>query len=362
MNPPLSILVTGLLALMLVVTTASAPPAQDKSPLAQAPTLPEILVDADGTIHWGPRSIPLPALASPEAREAYAKQMVDRAKAASARAAGAAQGPQSELNWVRELIAASKQAALKTFPVEDQEQKIGGIAVSVYTPKSMPAKNRNKVALEFEVDSEAVAVASLAQMKVISVHYRLSPRLASHEDIVAVYRELLKTYKPKNIGMFGTSGGCLLAQTTVLWLPQLKLPFPGALGLITCAGGTSPGDTRFTNNGLDATLSTAFTGAPPFGGAGRATAAPRKSTDPPRTPLEGEIPKGYPPAFLLSGTRDMCLSETVLLHRKLRNAGIEADLNIFEGMWHGFHGNPNLPESREAMSALAKFFESHLGK
>ena len=57
----------------------------------------------------------------------------------------------------------------------------------------------------------------------------------------------------------------------------------------------------------------------------------------------------------------MCLSETVLLHRKLRNAGAEADLNIFEGMWHFFWENPDLPESHEAMTALAKFFDSHLG-
>jgi len=50
----------------------------------------------------------------------------------------------------------------------------------------------------------------------------------------------------------------------------------------------------------------------------------------------------------------------VLLHRKLRNAGIEADLNVFEGMWHFFLENPDLPESREAMTALARFLDRHL--
>lgn len=56
----------------------------------------------------------------------------------------------------------------------------------------------------------------------------------------------------------------------------------------------------------------------------------------------------------------MCLSQTVLLHRKLRNAGVDADLNVFEGMWHFFWENPDLPESREAMTALANFFNRHL--
>ena len=60
------------------------------------------------------------------------------------------------------------------------------------------------------------------------------------------------------------------------------------------------------------------------------------------------------------GTRELCLSQMVLLHRKLRNAGIEADLNVFEGMWHFFWENPDLSESREAMAALARFLNRHL--
>jgi pimeloyl-ACP methyl ester carboxylesterase len=79
----------------------------------------------------------------------------------------------------------------------------------------IPSQNRNKVAMEFEMDAEAIAVASLGQLKVIKVNYRGGgPSIPGNEDIVAVYRELLKTYKPKNIGMFGASGGCTLAQTT----------------------------------------------------------------------------------------------------------------------------------------------------
>ena len=98
----------------------------------------------------------------------------------------------------------------------------------------------------------------------IKVNYRGDgPSIAGNEDIVAVYRELLKTFKPKSIGMFGASGGCTLAQTT-------------------------------------------------------------------------------------------------MLRRKLRNAGVEADLNVFEGMWHYFWEDPGLPELREAMIALANLFNRHL--
>ena len=121
-------------------------------------------------------------------------------------------------------------------------------------------------------------------------------------------------------------------------------------------GWIESGDARYTMNGLDAGLSSAFSGQAPF----RPNAAVRKPGEPPATALDGEIPKGYPPAFLLSGTRDMCLSQTVLLHRKLLRAGVETDLNIFEGMWHFFWEDARLPESHEAMTALGSFFIHHL--
>lgn len=40
---------------------------------------------------------------------------------------------------------------------------------------------------------------------------------------------------------------------------------------------------------------------------------------------------GFPPTLLLSGTRDLFLSNTVRVHRKLRQAGVPADLHVFEG-------------------------------
>jgi pimeloyl-ACP methyl ester carboxylesterase len=353
----------ALLAALVIICCAVVAQSQTKDQkldtaiLVDAPLVPQMVVDADGTVHLGPRTVPFPALASPEAKRAYIRRMLERAQdsaakggLASARSADAIAPPADWTKW-------SKPAALKIYPVVEESQKIGGVGVTIYSPKEIPAKNRNKVAMEFEMDAEAIAVASLGQMKVIKVNYRGGgPSTNANQDIVAVYRELLKTYKPKSIAMFGASGGCTLAQTTILWLPEQKLPLPGAVGLGTCSGGSNPGDARYTMNGLDAELSSAFSGRPPYG----REAAPRKPGEPPATALDGDIPKGYPPAFLLCGARDMCLSQTVVLHRKLRNAGVEADLNVFEGMWHFFWVNPELPEAREAMTALAAFFNRHL--
>ncbi len=342
---------------VLVAQNQKTQPKIDPAVLGDAPVVPQMVVDSDGTLHFGPRTVPPPALESPEARRSYTRQMLQRAQT-SAKRGGLASARILEASPPPAAAGGSKQTALQLYPVVEESQKIAGVGVTIYSPKAIPPKNRGKVLMEFEMDAEAIAVASLGQLKVIRVNYRGGgPSIPGNQDIVAVYRELLKTHKPKSIGMFGASGGCTLAQTTILWLPQQKLPLPGAVGLGTCSGGSNPGDARYTLNGLDAGLSSAFSGQAPYRG-GNAPA--RRPGEPPATALDGDIPKGYPPAFLLAGTRDMCLSQTVLLHRKLLNAGVEADLNVFEGMWHYFWVNPELPESREAMTALASFFNRHL--
>jgi acetyl esterase/lipase len=58
----------------------------------------------------------------------------------------------------------------------------------------------------------------------------------------------------------------------------------------------------------------------------------------------------------------MCLSEIVLMHRNLHRAGVQAELHVFEGMWHGFQDDTDVPESREALTDLAQFMTAHLGK
>lgn len=349
--------------LLLVVATlgvgAFACFALDTTDLATAPIAPQVTVDRDATVHWGPRTIPFSRYVSPESRNAY-MALVD-----SALNAGQPSDPKEYPAWaanrIRTLFGREKALALKLYPVDEEERKIGGIEASVYVPRAIPAQNRDKVMMEFEVDSTAIAIANLAKIKVIALHYGLSPSVEPHRELIAAYGELLKNYKPRNIGMFGISGGCSLLQTTLVWLPEQKLPFPGAVGLLSCAGAGDAGDTWILDDGIDPIQSTYLFPA-------RAPRRPvdvsvaQRPGDPPRTPLDGQIPKGYPAAYLLAGTRDMSLSETVLLHRKLKNAGVKTDLNIFEGMWHGFDDDTETPESREALTDLAHFMTTHLGK
>ncbi len=70
--------------------------------------------------------------------------------------------------------------------------------------------------------------------RVITMDYRMAPEHkypAAEDDIVAVYRELLKTYRPENIGIYGCSAGAVLTGTTVAKLIATGQPKPGAIGM-----------------------------------------------------------------------------------------------------------------------------------
>jgi hypothetical protein len=134
----------------------------DTAVLCDAPYVPQMVVDSDGTLHFGPRTVPLPALASPEARHAYTRQMLQRAQASAARG-GLASVRICEVS-AAPVPGRSKETALKIYPVMEESQKIGGIRVTIYSPKVIPSKNRNQAVMEFQVDAEAIAVASLGQL------------------------------------------------------------------------------------------------------------------------------------------------------------------------------------------------------
>ncbi len=78
------------------------------------------------------------------------------------------------------------------------------------------------------------------------------------------------------------------------------------------------------------------------------------------SPIYGDF-TGLPPALLVSGTRDLFLSNTVRTHRKLRDAGIEADLHVFEGMSHAqYLFATDSPETKQVFWEMAHFFDAHL--
>ncbi len=140
----------------------------------------------------------------------------------------------------------------------------------------------------------------------------------------------------------------------------MQSSLPAALGLGTpWADLSKTGDTLYTCEDIDQVL-LRYDGV--LGAAARLYAAGRDLADPQISPVNGDF-VGFPPTILIAGTRDMLLSATVRVHRKLRQADVDADLHVFEGLSHGFYlARPDAPESREAFAEIAAFFAARLGK
>ena len=83
--------------------------------------------------------------------------------------------------------------------------------------------------------------------------------------------------------------------------------------------------------------------------------------DPLVSPVFGDFAKGYPPVLIQVGTREMLLSDSVRLHRRLRAAGRSSRLEVYEGMPHVFQSLlAEAPEGREAWTEMADFWAERL--
>jgi monoterpene epsilon-lactone hydrolase len=205
-------------------------------------------------------------------------------------------------------------------------------------------------------------MAGFGRMKVISVDYRMSPDFpypAGLDDAIAVWKELVKSNNPANMAVFGTSAGGGMTLAMVLRAKQEGLPLPAAIAPGSPASDlTGTGDSYATNEGVD----NALVSYRPFGeAAANLYANGHDLKEPLLSPIYGDF-SGFPPAIVLSGTRDLQLSDAVNVHRKLLRAGVVAELHVFEGQSHAqFQADVSAPETREAFEQIAAFFDHHLG-
>jgi len=75
-----------------------------------------------------------------------------------------------------------------------------------------------------------------------------------------------------------------------------------------------------------------------------------------------DVLAAFPPTQIITGTRGFELSSAVYTHSRLVKLGVKADLHVWEGMFHGFYSNPDVPESQDAYRVMIDFFDEHLGK
>ncbi len=286
--------------------------------------------------------------------------------------------PQSNAEWKTfvQKVAEAGEAALpklrEQMGVTVMPGNMAGVPVFTVTPRNLRPENAERILLHFHGGGyvlnpgeagtqEAILMAGIGGFTVLSVDYRTAPDFpypAAMDDVVAVYRELLKTIPAEKIGVFGTSTGGGMTLALALRAKDERLPLPAALAPGTpWTDLTKTGDSYFVNEGVDNIL-VSYDGW--LAEAAKLYAAGHDLKDPFLSPVYGDV-TGFPPTLLTTGTRDLFLSNTVRMHLKLRQAGVDADLMVFEGMSHAhYHMNPDAQETHFHFSELGKFFDRNL--
>ena len=315
------------------------------------------------------KSIPVPATVSPELQAVIAQPP----------GAGWNTPPSTPEAW-SQLVAGGEAALAPTVqPMADRlhvtfaPSTIGGVKVYIVTPDDIPPQNRNRLLVHVHGGCyvlnphlaalpEALQVAGLSHIKTIAVDYRMPPEAyfpAALDDAMAVY---------KAASRHGAAG----QSRRVRQLRRRRadprddaprqadgLPMPGAI-----APGTPMADATKPATPSRPTPSSTTCWSRPTGFCDAATrfyAQGHDLADPMVSPIYGDM-HGFPPAILTSGTRDLLLSNTVRTNQKLREAGVETRLQVFEAQSHAqFYRDDRIPEDRFAIGEIAAWFDQHLG-
>jgi monoterpene epsilon-lactone hydrolase len=204
----------------------------------------------------------------------------------------------------------------------------------------------------------AIRITQAAGIPVLSIQYRLAPEHpfpADLEDALAAYRWLLDNgYTASQIGIYGDSAGGNLSLALALAARMEGLPAPGAVAVLSpSVDYTDAGDTRITLRDVDPVLRTASSASHD------AYVGAADIRNPLISPIFGDYTE-FPPLLIQVGTREILLSDSIRLARRARAAGTDVTLDVWDGMWHGWHDNPKVPEAEQACREIADFFQRQL--
>jgi epsilon-lactone hydrolase len=354
--------------------------------LSKAQQTSDVAVTADGAVHIRDATMPLPGFLSEGGKQVLMRTRPTEGPGAPVPLPSAIADMQELRRIYNENLRPVVDHMRATFPVDIEERTIDGISVAIITPKGgVPDRNRNRLMLNgpgggFRTGVRgnglliSIPVAALLQVRVVSILYRQGPEYrfpAASEDLLKVWNYYTKTIRPRNIGMVGCSaGGSLITQTTAI-LIKAGRPTPGVLG-VYCAGigANFSGDSQFF--GTLAVTNVQAAAAP-------RTAASPAATVPAATTLsyfsgidmtqfivnpttDEKLLSKFPPTIFLTATRDFAMSNAAYSNRKLQKVGVDTQLLVYDGLYHGFMTNPDFPESQEAYRIAARFYDQHLGR
>ena len=340
-----------------------------------------------GTVHVPAFDLPPSAALSAKARESGGFRQVVGGSRITMPSAGGIETEQDYAEYVTnyraqlDAVVAKPlaDAVMTAFPVEMHATEIAGVPVEEFVPTDgVSPENEHRVLINLHGGAfmagavyigrvESAPIAALAKMRVVSVDYRQGHEHtfpAASEDVAAVYQALLDRYPPNNVGIYGCSaGGSLSAQATA-WILDKGIPTPGAIGIFGAGAGSGFGDSRyFSAIASGVAPPPAHVPPAPLRGGRFGYFSNIDQNDPLVYPIkDSELLAKFPPTLVITGTRAMDMSRAIETHRALTRVGVDASLQMFDGLGHCFIYLHELPEVQDANSTIVSFFDRHLGR
>lgn len=311
---------------------------------------------------------------------------------------------------LEEKTAPGEAALIEKHGLTVEKVTMAGLSVVVITPANVRPEKQNK--LLFNVfggasimgsprDRGALTMAAELGVRVCSPDYTKAPEArypVARDQCLAAYRELIQKglplpspsssssssspsssrvpINPADMYAMGSSSGAQVLVSMLLAARREGLPLPTA-GLYLCTPAldlSGAGDSMVFNARdrdimpvgiLTAMVSQNYAPQPGAEVDGAVFSGP---TDPLYSPLyadyadsknddDGAATSCFPRTVMTVGTRDFALSNGVRFYWKLREAGVEVELLVSEGMWHGFNWDPKVPEALKARAAVLEFLE-----
>ena len=248
-------------------------------------------------------------------------------------------------------------------------QQLNGVNYEILEPKQ---KGSDKVVLLLHGGSYKVPLVdmyrrlaekisrTLNYCTVYNLDYRVFPEHkhpAQIEDTVAVFLEMQRQgIEAKNIVFLGDSAGANLALTSTLYMRDNEMTLPSAIVCFSLWGDmTNSGKSIVENCYRD-----------PFGGIARrkkpednweylhrisAFAKELDRSSPYVSPSFADF-TGFPPVTLICGEAEMDRSANETAYENMKKAGVNAELHMFDGMFHDFYLFPFFLETKRSFEIM----------
>lgn len=204
------------------------------------------------------------------------------------------------------------------------------------------------------LELDAVTIAERFNMPTLSIDYRQLPEWPQPVPLQDVKRAWLAAqirYPQQRWLLSGVSTGGALACSLIQIQHANGGILPAGLAMVSPLVDLSlSGDSLQTHRGIDRDilqLEGLLEGAVSLYLNGADPRVPELS------PLFGSF-SGFPPTLIISGSRDLLMSDAIRLHQALLQAEAPSQLQVFEAMSHLMIGEP-IPEQQQAVAILKRF-------